>query len=304
MRKYCLMVLMALAGVVWGQPPDTVWTRRFGGVNSDEAYSLALTPDGGCVMAGLTYSYGAGDADVYLVKVDSNGVIEWQRTYGGPEWDVAYAIQRLLDGGFILSGMTQSFGIGTPTRYNTYILRTDSSGDTLWTRAFGGELDDWCYDITDLSNGEFVAAGFTRSYGAVYDDIFLLRVSSTGDSLQSLVLRGPHNERAYSVARSEDGGFLVSGAVESYGYIVRLNSALDTLWSRTYPGSSPNHDLSFGRVLCDLTARWFLVGNMWPWQTGHGEIYVSRIDDIGDTLWTRTIADSFFTRRAYAAKIT
>ncbi|MGC8928883.1 MAG: hypothetical protein ACP5QK_13310, partial [Myxococcota bacterium] len=89
-----------------------VWGKTYGGHAADKASSIQLTRDGGYILTGNTYSFGVGDLDIWILKLRGDGSIEWQKTYGGSDWDYASAIQQTRDGGYILAGNTNSFGAG------------------------------------------------------------------------------------------------------------------------------------------------------------------------------------------------
>ena len=104
------------ANLLFAQP-DTLWTKTYGGIFDDGAASVQQTTDGGYIVAGWTWSFGAGEEDFYLVKTDAVGDTLWTRTYGGSDWDVAYSVQQTIDGGYIMAGNTHSFGAGEADFY-------------------------------------------------------------------------------------------------------------------------------------------------------------------------------------------
>ena len=130
---------VVLAGYAVAQPPDTVWTMTYGGMPADEGWSVRQTTDGGYIVAGHTYSFGAGLRDVYLVKVDEYGDTVWTAVYGGAEQEYAYSVRQTVDGGYIVAGKTKSSG---GRGFDVYVVRTDGDGDVVWTRVYGSWTGD------------------------------------------------------------------------------------------------------------------------------------------------------------------
>ncbi|MFH1010077.1 MAG: hypothetical protein V1784_02440, partial [bacterium] len=145
----------------FAQPPDTLWTRTYGGSSYEDAYSVQQTADGGYVLAGYTETFGGGNGDVYLVKTNSQGDTLWTRTYGGSTWDWAESVQQTSDGGYIMAGVTNSFGAGNE---DFYLVKTNSQGDTLWTRTYGGNNADDALSVQQTADGGYIVAGGTYSF--------------------------------------------------------------------------------------------------------------------------------------------
>ena len=105
---------------------EVEWQKTFGGEGIAGAFSIQQTKDGGYIVAGLTEPFGSEEADVYILKLNSKGDLEWQKTFGGGDDDVATSIQQTMDGGYIVAGWTKSFGSGGE---DAYILKLDSKGE-------------------------------------------------------------------------------------------------------------------------------------------------------------------------------
>ena len=140
---------------------------------------LLKTQDGGFVICGETESFGSGDSDVYLIKVDENGTPEWSKVYGGEGFDAGKAVVESEDNGFILSGYTRSFGDGDE---DFYLIKTDEQGDTLWTKTYGGMSDEAAQSVKQTPDNGYIAAGYTRSFGAGALDIYLIKMDDLGNS--------------------------------------------------------------------------------------------------------------------------
>jgi len=155
-----------------------VWEKTFGGGNADEGASVQQTSDGGYVIAGMTYSYGSGKSDVYLIKTDSNGNKVWEKTFGGSGEDVGTSIRQTSDGGYIVVGWTDSYGAG---KDDVYLIKTDTSGNKVWEKTFGGSgEDDWGRSVQQTSDGGYIIAGVTFSYGSS-GDIYLIKTDANGN---------------------------------------------------------------------------------------------------------------------------
>ncbi len=133
----------------------TDWNRTYGGAYTDYANSVIQTSDGGYAMAGFTNSWGAGSRDFWLVKTDSAGNMQWNKTYGGTDRDEAYSVVQTYDYGYAVAGFTRSFGVGC----DFWLVKTDSSGNALWNKTYGGPSVDGANAIvhTSLDGGYAIA---------------------------------------------------------------------------------------------------------------------------------------------------
>jgi hypothetical protein len=220
-----------------GASGETLWTRTYGGASYDVGNSIQQTMDGGYIVAGTTTSF-EDSAQAYLIKTDANGDTVWTRTYGWAGYDYGYSVQQTTDSGYIVAGSTLSFG----TNYEAYLIKTDASGDTLWTRTYGGPNHDPVYSVQQTTDGGYIAAGQTNSFGNSIQ-YYLIKTNAAGDTLWTRTYGGTSDEAGYFVRQTADGGYVVTGSSNSFGnarqvYLVKTNSNGDTLWTRTYGGTS------------------------------------------------------------------
>jgi hypothetical protein len=136
---------------------DTLWTATWGGEESDIAYDVKRTNDGGFIVTGSTYSFGEGIQNAFLWRLDGRGETLWRRTYGSWAYEAGYAVIQTHDGGFAATG--SSFDPFEDTE-NAYLLRTDAMGDSLWAGIYGSGISDQVgNDLIELDDGSFVLAG-------------------------------------------------------------------------------------------------------------------------------------------------
>ena len=230
---------------------DTLWTRTYGGINSDEGKSVQQTTDGGFIIAGYTRSFGAGGSDVWLVKTDAQGDTLWTRTYGGGSDDWGNSVQQTADGGYVIAGYTRSYGPGTPDSGNAYLVKTDPSGDTLWTRTYGRSEDDEGYSVQQTSDGGYIIGG-RLDYVPTLPCVYLVRTNASGDTLWTrTTIPWGYAAACLSILQIADGGYVFTGYIWTssghYCYPVSLicktNPSGDVLWSRSYGSEEKGYDI-------------------------------------------------------------
>ncbi|MFX0161857.1 MAG: hypothetical protein ACFE68_00785, partial [Candidatus Hodarchaeota archaeon] len=111
-----------------------LWVKDWGGASDDRAYCVDETDDGGYVLVGKTESFGAGSSDVWLIKTDAYGNELWNNTFGGTGYDMGYSVDQTSDGGYIITGYTNSYGAG---EYDVWLIKTDVNGTEEWSKTFG-----------------------------------------------------------------------------------------------------------------------------------------------------------------------
>ena len=137
-----------------------IWEKTYGGISNDEGYSVQITPDGGYIITGRTFLQGVQGYDLYLLKTDASGNIEWEKTFGGKGWETGKTLCLTSDNGYLISGWTNSVGAG---KDDAYLLRTDAQGNQLWETTLGGAGDEEAHAIQQTSDQGFIIAGRTNS---------------------------------------------------------------------------------------------------------------------------------------------
>ncbi|MCK4307458.1 T9SS type A sorting domain-containing protein, partial [candidate division WOR-3 bacterium] len=192
---------------------DTLWTKTYGGTFGNSVQECA---EGGFIVAGSS----AGD--VYLIRTDADGDTLWTKTYGGANGDYGISVQKCAGGGFIIAGATSSFGAGSQ---DVYLIRTDSDGDTLWTKTYGGTGFDDGWFVQKCAGGGFIITGYTWSFGAGKADVYLIRTDSDGDTLWTKTYGGTEWDLGNSVQECASGGFIITGSSAGDVYLIRISEA-------------------------------------------------------------------------------
>jgi hypothetical protein len=267
---------------------DTLWTKTFGGTSNDMAYSIQQTNDGGYIITGNTNSFGAGNSDVYLIKTDANGNSLWAKTFGGTGNDYGYSVQQTTGGGYIITGITYSFGAGSE---DVYLIRTDANGDSLWTKTFGGIGLDEGKHVVQTSDGGYIISGLTGSFGAGSYDLYLIKTDVNGNSLWTKTLGGTGQDEGRDVRQTSDGGYIISGLTTSFGaggsdvYLLKTDINGVLLWAKTYGGSGTD----IGNASQQTSDGGYIVaGTTDSSSTGKSDIYLIKTDNTGNSLWRKT----------------
>jgi len=266
---------------------ETEWQKTFGGESIDEAKSIQQTTDGGYIVAGWTWSFGAGGKDAYILKLNSNGEVEWQKAFGGEYNDEADSIQQTTDGGYIAAGGTESFGSGGK---DVYILKLNSNGEVEWQKAFGGEYNDEADSIQQTTDGGYIVAGWTWSFGSGLEDIYILKLDSNGEVEWQKTFGGGSYDEANSIQQTTDGGYIVAGWTKSFrsredAYILKLNSKGDLEWQKTFGGGDSDGANSIQQT---KDGGYIVAG--WTYSFGFGgkDAYILRLNSKGDLEWQKT----------------
>ena len=188
---------------------DLEWVSTFGGADYDAAFDLCPTRSGGIAVCGLTYSFGAGISDLYVIEVGPNGQAVWTKTYGGERIDRGSSIRRLNDGGFIVGGGTSSFGAGN---VDMYVVRLDSTGEQVWANAYGRNAYDIASSVIPVRGGGFLVTGHGDMEGTELMALTVVRIDDAGEESWTARL-GARTDYDYGLdaLELESGSFLIAG---------------------------------------------------------------------------------------------
>jgi hypothetical protein len=280
-----VIAIAVLASACLGQ---SYWKRTYGGTVYDAANAITSTPDGNFIVAGETYSFGGVGGDVYLLKIKPDGDTIWTKTYGGPGNDMVRAITPTPDGNFIVAGSTNSFGAGGN---DVYLLKIKPGGDTIWTKTYGEKKDDGACAIIPTPDGNFIVAGWTDCGDVYRDDAYLLKIKPNGDMLWTKTYGGTSEDMLYAITPTPDGNFIVAGSTTSFGkgrsdiYLLKINAGGDTLWTRTYGGTSYEDAFAITQT---PDGNYMVVGCTSSFGAVFTDAYLLKIKPDGDTIWAKT----------------
>ncbi len=195
-----------------------IWDKTIGGSRDDMGDSIQETRDGGFVVAGTTGSWGNGDSDALLIKIDSNGNEQWKKTFGGPRsernpWSRGWSVQQTADGGFAMLGSTNSFGSGG---YDIWFIKTDANGDKIADKVYGGAYDEEGGSLVKTREGLHILIGSTRSFGSGGFDAWLIMTDQNGERIWDQTFGSKLDDKGYSVIQTDDGSSVFAGKTTPY----------------------------------------------------------------------------------------
>ena len=236
-----------------------IWDNTFGGIAEDVGYSIANADDGGYVIASQTRSYGKGGSDGMLVKFDNNGLKKWEKLYGGKGLDYFRSIIKDSTKGFIVSGGTRSFSNGDS---QAWILSVDDDGFIIWENTYGDNGEDGFSMVKQTADNGYIAVGHSSSFFSQgLNDVFMARIDSSGKKVWQKYHGGKSEDRGYAISQCSDGGYIIAGETSSYGngkndiLVIKTNSIGDKKWRSTFGGNG----VDIGRSIKELPQGGFII---------------------------------------------
>ncbi|NJE31491.1 hypothetical protein E3E38_10600, partial [Thermococcus sp. 18S1] len=268
------------------------WFKTYGGDKHDSFNDVKIAPDGDIIVVGYTDSFGVGDRNVWVLRLDENGNIKWQKTYGGSAKDLANAVAITENGDIIIAGWTTSFGAGD---HDFWVLRLDTNGNIKWQKTYGGSANDKAWTVAVAENGDVIVVGSTWSFGAGRDDVWVLRLDENGNIKWQKTYGESSSDGADTVAITENGDIIVAGWTASFGaggydvWILRLDENGNVKWQKAYGGH--RWDVASAVAVAE-NGDIIVVGYTDSFGVGDRNVWVLRLDENGNIKWQKTYGGS------------
>jgi hypothetical protein len=304
--KYLIPLIILYNSFALSQNPDTIWTKihsisPLGDI--DEGICLRQTADGGFIITGSCVPKGLeSHIDILLLKTDPSGNIAWLKSYGKDFVESAFSVEQTSDGGYIIGGhaVTGSYPLVEPPISDVWILKTDISGDTLWTKTFGGEGNEYCTSIQQTSDLGYILTGTMYSeycypnyevnedYQPDSSRAWLIKTDSAGDTLWTKTFFTKSHSN--SVIQTSDGAYLICGWIfpdeqsnQSDVLLIKINSLGDTIWTRIIG----EEDYDIGLCVREVSDGYIISGQTKP-VGQHYDALLIKTDLSGKVAWIKT----------------
>jgi len=273
---------------------DMLWNRTYGGSENDFAQALIPTNDGGYVLTGETNSFGAGNSDCWLIKLDYSGNVQWNKTYGEATHDGAYSVIQTNDGGFALAGYTTVVNASK----DVWLVKTDSSGNMLWNRTYGGVGNDFATSVIQTVDGGYALLGDTSSFGeSIYRTYcWLIKTDFNGNMERDKIFKDKYEDSksypAKTLIQTNDGGYTF---VASPGFIIGLRDIWlahvdiqgNMIWSVTCVKGGPSIASSLIKTTDGGYAVSGYTSSMGNYPGMYSYLHLAKVDSNGSLIWVK-----------------
>ena len=287
MKKLLLITICTLLGFQTGYG-QYVFSKTYGGDADERAMAVVQSRNGEYVVAGLTFSFGKGKSDIWVMKIDTQGKEQWRRVLGSQDFDWANDLIETRNGDFVLVGYSRD---PRTRNNNAWVLKMDPNGKVIWSRTFGGEKGDEAKSVVETADGGLAIAGFSYSYGRGSSDMWLLRLDIHGKELwqQTYGAEGP--EQAFDVIEARNGALVLGGFSNSIGngkadmVLVKVDPFGKFIWRKNYGG--PEND-AIESIIEDEQGNYVLAGWTYSGPSQTMDAQLLKVDSRGNKMWRRT----------------
>lgn len=291
-------LLFLLGCVGWGGllPAQSLEGRTYGGGSNDEGVSICVMPDGGYAVVGRTRSYGKGSTDVYVLRLDMHGRQLWSRTFGIDVQEHGFWVEPTADKGLLVTGYSNVFP-GGRGRQDVFVHLLDQYGNVVWEKAYGGGLLDVGLCGKPIPGG-YGILGISRD-GDTYGNFIFMKLAPDGSEVWRQLYNYPYVDYGHEFQRMDNGDYLLFGSESGFLFpseldhnkphadmmLLRVDSLGNTRWRKLYGGK--RHEL--GKAIRPAPGGgWYLFGSTQSEGAGSFDMYLLKIDDEGEVLWSKT----------------
>ena len=287
MKKFIfIIIILIISKILFSQnPPDTLWTKTFGGIYQEAGYCIQQTTDGGYIVVGSQMNYNQPLSwQVYLIKTDNYGNEEWITTFGIDGTEEGYSVNQTNDNGYIITGRNNNAAV--------YVIKTDEYGNEVWSKSFEGKGYGVGYSIEQTYDGGYIITGETSEEFSESQDVYLIRTDCNGDTLWTQTFGYEGVDIGHSVKQTDDTGFIIGGYSDSINdgafYVIKTNCNGVEEWAHRYGIKSHCYSIDTtsdgGYILTGFSKVFY--------STNGSDIFIIKIDSYGDLEWIKYLGEA------------
>jgi hypothetical protein len=263
---------------------NNVWGYAYGTTANDNGHGVVEDTDGGFIYSGETNGAGAGGYDVMMFKHNPDNTIGWSYVYGTSQIEKGFALVRSADGGLAVAGIRYD---ATEGNYDMLFDKFDGAGNLLYGKGIGGDQYEEARSLVALSDGSFVLAGQTSSFGQGGADFYAKKLDEDGNSVWGWAIGYSGDEMAYGITSTSDNGFAIVGETYSVGagmsdvWLVKINSDGELQWSWSLGG--PERDAGYS-IIQDSDDNYCIVGETESFGSGEADVIFIQLSVVGELI--------------------
>ncbi len=260
---------------------NIVWTKTYGGEESDGGGHVQITSDGGFILSGFTYSYGPNYGNVFLIKADSTGLAKWEKYPDcGSEGCFGTDILLTSDNHYVIIGNTSDNHI--------FLIKTNSDGDKIWSKIYNYNTESFSESIRETQDSGFIIVGTAYNYksnGSYDSDVLVIRTDNSGDTIWTKRIGDKMYDYGYSIENTADGGYIITGSIDNMKfydkdvYLIKINRSGDITWTKPY--HLVEHE--YGYSVKQTPDMGYIISGYTEASDGNQNIFLLKTDSLGHT---------------------
>jgi len=261
---------------------NLLWHKVYGGTGSDTARYIQQTTDGGYILGAYSNSFGDKTTSLWILKLNQDGTVFWEKTYSASSSDILRAIQQTSDEGYIVAGKTQ---VSPDNNTDAWVLKLDSTGNVSWQKTYGGSSSEGATSIQQTSEGGYILAGWTNSFALPSSDMWILKLDSEGDIAWQKTYWGDGEDYPVSIRQTSDEGFVIGGWTTSFYsegrncWIVKIDNSGTLSWHSLFGGNLLD-EAHFAQETSD--GSYIVAGDTVISGTGNTDYWILKVDGNGE----------------------
>jgi hypothetical protein len=270
---------------------DTIWTKAFNMYDGNVGNSVQQTQDGGYIIAG------DAESDLLLMKTDSLGDTLWTKIFGtDTSGESGRMVKQTMDSGYIITGKRIFSNSNDLNQSDVLLVKTNSDGDALWSKTYGGSNSDQGNSIQQTKDGGYIIIGDTESYGSGYQSVWLIKTDSLGNTLWTKTYGSEGTDFGNSVQQTQDGGYIFTGSIDAYGnsqgdlLLTKTDGSGNVQWIKLFGGKFPDGGNSI-QITSDNG--YIILGYTY---SSSWEMLLLKTNEFGDSLWAKTFDFGYWSK--------